>query len=388
MPLFARDKDGARKFLATLAGSKEGSDLKGLPDGNVVFAQALRGGNAGNAVVAKVLFDVLLRSFVETRDVLSALDRPIAVGFLTEVLNRVEASRAALYLTPDEPKLGLFSLITILDTEDAGKFLSVMKILARIADGTGLDLNPESTAPDRIDIPQLIKDLGDDHFQVRESATLKLRLLGEPALPQLEKACASSDLEVSRRATRLCEQIARSAAERRKGLLEQNWLRRLQPTFAFIPRAEKRGKHNIDVVRVKLADRDRLADKPLRQFLGSEWHNVRLAVHGNQIVVLVGSDVRLLETTLKNLEEGSLGLAESAVFQQFNRLGSKHRNVEFHVAMDKIMSLVTSDRVGEWQKGGSRSLTSLAVALDPDHVQLDVWIPAAEFGVLSKGILR
>ena len=46
MPVFAKDGE-ARKFLTTLTGRKGGSDLKALPDGNVVFAQALRGGNAG-----------------------------------------------------------------------------------------------------------------------------------------------------------------------------------------------------------------------------------------------------------------------------------------------------------------------------------------------------
>jgi hypothetical protein len=36
------------------------------------------------------------------------------------------------------------------DADDPVKFLAVMKILACIADGTGLDLNQNSTSPDRI----------------------------------------------------------------------------------------------------------------------------------------------------------------------------------------------------------------------------------------------
>jgi len=383
MPVFSKGA-AVREFLTAIAGRKGGSDLQGLPDANVIFAQALRGGKAGDAVVAKVLFDMLLRHFVETRELLSALDRPVVVGFLTEVMNRLEGSRAALYLTSDEPKLGLFSLVAILDADDPAKFLTDMKILARIADGTGLDLNKNSTSPDRIDVDQLIRDLGDVKFRVRESATLKLRLLGDPVLPALEKARASGDLEISRRATKLRDQITQAAAERRKGLLEQDWLRRLQPSFALIPNAEKRGQNDIHVVRIKLTDKDSSAEKPLRQIFGPQWNNVRLTVHGKKVVVLLGSEVALLDAALRNLDQANPGLAAGDAFKTFRSIGNPERRLELHLSMHKILALITSGADHSGLKG--KDLSSLAISLDPDRMQLDVWIPAAEFRMLGKRI--
>jgi hypothetical protein len=383
MPVFKKD-GAARELLTALAGRKGGSDLTGLPDGNVVFAQALRGGNAGNAVVAKVLFDILFRHFLETRDLLSALDRPVVVGFLTEIMNRLEGSRAALYLTSDEPRLGLFSLVAILDADDPAKFLADMKVLARIADGSGLALNQGSTSPERIDVNQLIRDLGNVKFRVRESATLKLRLLAEPALPYLEKARASGDLEVSRRATRLRDQIVQAAALRRKNLLEQDWLHRLQPSFALIPGAEKRRGHDVHVVRIKLTDKDKIAENPLRQVFGPEWHNVRLTIHGRKVVVLLGSETALLDAALRNLDEAKPGLAAAAAFKTFASLGNPERRLELHLSMHRILGLIMSGAGFEGLKAKDGGLTSLAVSLDPDRVRLDVWIPAAEFRVLGK----
>src|SRR5260370_18534323 len=48
----------------------------------------------------------------------------------------------------------------------------------------------------------LIRRLGDESFAVREKASQDLVALGEAAVPSLEKAQKSSDLEVARRAER------------------------------------------------------------------------------------------------------------------------------------------------------------------------------------------
>src|SRR5262245_35557560 len=50
------------------------------------------------------------------------------------------------------------------------------------------------------DIPALIKQLGDDDFDKREAASAALVKAGKAALPDLRKAAASTDREVSRRA--------------------------------------------------------------------------------------------------------------------------------------------------------------------------------------------
>jgi hypothetical protein len=71
--------------------------------------------------------------------------------------------------------------------------------------GSGVD-------PDQI--RALIQKLGDDSFEVREKATEALITMGEPAVPFLQIALKSNDLEVSRRAEHCLKSIRKDPAER------------------------------------------------------------------------------------------------------------------------------------------------------------------------------
>jgi hypothetical protein len=382
--------EASRKILADLGGGPEPSTLRGLPDGEILVAEATSGDGSKNVLLAKVFFDFLLKSFVETREILSATNRPVYLGILTEVWQRLKGHRAALYLTRDESKLGLFSLLAILDSEDAVKFLADMRLLARIAD----DEDPEhktAVKEEALDPEKLVRDLGDPRFRVRELATLKLRLLGEPALPALKKAMGSNILETARRAQRLWEQIGRVAAERRKELLAKNLPRDLRPTLTFVAKAEKLAGHRIDVVRIRLGPGEKPVVKQLQQLLGPSWDRMRLAIHGDKVVVLLGSDTELLEKALVNLKEGQPGLASAKVLAGFDRQAGPSRKVEFHVAAQRILALTTPPGEGPLPRTGpGQGVTSFALTVMPDNLQLDVWLPADELRVLwnKSGILR
>src|SRR5260370_3867591 len=54
--------------------------------------------------------------------------------------------------------------------------------------------------PDATEIERLVKQLGDDDFDTRETATKRLKEIGEPALDALRKAATNDDAEVRRRA--------------------------------------------------------------------------------------------------------------------------------------------------------------------------------------------
>ena len=49
----------------------------------------------------------------------------------------------------------------------------------------------------------------------------------------------------------------------------------------------------------------------MQQLLGPEWDKVRLVLAGNQIVVLLGSEVELFDAALTNVKDGKPGLAAS-----------------------------------------------------------------------------
>src|SRR5262249_42010203 len=161
-------------------------------------------------------------------------------------------------------------------------------------------------------------------------------------------------------------------ASRRKELLEKNWLSRFQPQFALIPNAEKRVDRRIDVVRIKPAGKDLTAIKPLQQLLGPEWHNLRLAVHGKQVVVLLGSNLELLESALKNLHLNPNNRDTGIPLQPFHSQADPARRIEFHFAMQRILDLTSGNEVRSDAK--PPPLTSFALSVGRNNLQLDVWL--------------
>jgi hypothetical protein len=74
---------------------------------------------------------------------------------------------------------------------------------------TGYPLFPSRALADHdaSDIAKLVKQLGSDSFQERESAMAALRRIGRPALPTLRAAQSSSDGEIRRRARTLVREL-------------------------------------------------------------------------------------------------------------------------------------------------------------------------------------
>src|SRR5262249_55919447 len=176
----------------------------------------------------------------ERNDFLSLTDRPMFSGVFSEVWKRLRGSRMALYKTSNEQKLGLFSVVSILDTENAEEFVKDLRQMAKLGHGEGLDLTSEAGKEGNLRVVEkLLKDPGAGGSAVGDAATTKLLLMGEPVLPYLEKAIKSSDLETSRRAERIKREIVQAAEVRRKELLSGGLTRAIKPSFAFLPRGEE-----------------------------------------------------------------------------------------------------------------------------------------------------
>ena len=159
----------------------------------------------------------------------------------------------------------------------------------------------------------------------------------------------------------------------------------MKPRFAFLPKDEDIDGVKVRVVAVKLSKRDAGYAPQLKQLLGPQWNRIRLAVHGKQVVVLAGSDVKLLSETLKNLKEGKAGLAETAALKEFAGRSDPRRKMELHLSLQTGVALWTAADLEkpDTVKPGAK-LTSVALTVEPDRMQLDVWIPASEFKVLNQ----
>jgi hypothetical protein len=289
-------------------------------------------------------------------------------------------------LTPDESRLGLFSLVAVLDAEDAGKFLREMKVLAKIGDGSVLDLARKEIR-DEIDIDKLIRDLGDDDYNTRQSANTRIGLIGEPALVYVKKHLepGKTDLETKRRLERLQEQISAAAAERRKGILNKDYAGYLRPKFLFVPQAETRSGTNVDVVHIKLEGEQKLAAKSLQQLLGPDWDKLRLAVVGNQVVVLLGSETALFDTAVQNVKSKHPGLARSKALANYHARENADRFVEFHLSLEALLAMTATKEATPLPE--SPALSSFGLTLGADHVQMDLLVPTADVRAIAKSAI-
>src|SRR5207302_10426072 len=118
---------------------------------------------------------------------------------------------------------------------------------------------------------------------------------------------------------------------------------RLRPTFHFEAKAEGRAGHTVQTARVRLTEKDAPAADALRQAFGPDWDKVRLAAQGKQVVVLVGSDERLLDTALANLKDGKPGLAASKSLAAFTRQADAGRQLELHAALGAVLELLRGE---------------------------------------------
>jgi uncharacterized protein (TIGR03067 family) len=91
-----------------------------------------------------------------------------------------------------------------------------------VVHGTSVASGPEKAGPRHI--AELVARLGDEEFAAREAATAELERIGEPALPALRRAIATSDdLEICHRAEDLVGRMDARAAARELTRLEGAW---------------------------------------------------------------------------------------------------------------------------------------------------------------------
>jgi len=382
--------EAARQFLKRLEGGAGASGLAGLPDRSVVAAQAACGDGAQHTFVLKMLFHYLARGTALERrvpfwaDSLDPSQRLTVVGVVTEAWNKLHGHRAAIYRNAEPTKQGLFSVVAILDTDDAGKFLGEVKQLARFAGSAPIDLSDNSAAKDDVQlVKRLIQDLDDRQFLVRQTAGTKLELIGEPAAPYLDELLKSKPaLEVLRRAEAIQARIAAAVAERRKGLFS-DVSRRLQPSFSYLVQADKQLGFPVDVLRIKLSDRDIPAARQFELLFGPDWDKVRVAVYGKQVVLLWGSDPKLLAETLRNLKESRPGLAQAKQFAAFAGGAEPGRKIECHASLRTLIGLARADDLKEGLPA-SPPLLSLVLAVHADRIQCDLHLPVSEIKFLSR----
>jgi hypothetical protein len=359
-----------RGFLKKLTEEGKPSNVRGLPEARLLIAQAHAGEGRTTAVLGKVMFETLIRETFEASGFVAPSDRMTYSAVFGEMWAKMKASRIGVYV-PKEPNTGAVSTVAILDVEDPKAFLAEMKTLARIADGSIEDLTrPES--PEKLDLDQLVADLGNPAYRIRQSANTKLLLLGEPALSRLQKAEKSDNVELAGRARKLREQIETVVELQRKNVLA-NSTPLVRPRFTFVAAAEKRQETSIDVVKIRLTNATETAVKQMALLLGPDWDKMRIAVVGKQIVVGLGSDLESFDAALANVRGNRPGLEASKHLTAFRKAASPNRSAEFHVALEPGLEFM---RFGTLPKNfDDQGVTSLGLMVDPSGLHVELTAP-------------
>ncbi len=334
-------------------------------------------------MLARAMIRLLLDNFTpQAGGFIPRAYHSIIVGLFGESWQRISGSRSALYENANPSRDGMFSLVAILETDNGEQFVSDMTGLTRFVNPSEiLDDVDDAIAEDLI--AKLILDLGDERYQIRQSASVKLGLIGEPALEALDKAKQSDDAEVRYRSQTLIKEIERSLAAARADLINGDLLLRIKPRFSYFPKQESSSGRSVGFVRIQLKDDQAPLAGQLRTLFGPQWSTIRLATVDDNVIVLLGSNSSLMEQAIANVKSGRTGIDLSRRFAAFHDRVRREPTSEFHLSLSRA-ELQFVDR----DLDKSSTTTSFGLSIAPQQVRVDLFAPFEEVRVFYERLNR
>ena len=379
-------KPEVEKSLETLSGGPGASHLKHLPDGDIITGFSLTGNGGLNGSILRDILSLFTDDFFDRENRGAWIDRQALFGLFDEVWADMRGGRGAIYKNTDITN-GLYSALAVIETDDPTKLLEKIQDIALYVNHASDQLTEKKPEVDNEKIAQLIEDLANPDFRTRAEATNRLAMLGDSALPALKKAKESEDLEVRARVTALYQRLERLSKVREDELIKGDLLADIRPKFVFFPEAEKRLDRQVSVAQVTVGIKKE-TEEALRQILGPEWKNIRLVKLEKQIVLLIGSDLELLDRAIKNLSDDAPGLEDSASVANFKKLIAPVRKAEFHFSTlhyaKRLRPEMAEMKIPERKPGDPSVLTSAALSVHKSAVRADIFFPPSELAVYLK----
>jgi hypothetical protein len=84
------------------------------------------------------------------------------------------------------------------------------------------------------------------------------------------------------------------------------------------------------------------------------------------------------------LKEKRPGLAGAKYLAAFGKHSDPGRTAEFHVSVQTVLALLNADDLRKAPAAADHAMTSFALTVGPERLQLDVWVPSAEVKVIAK----
>lgn len=382
-----------RQRILKFAPSGQGVSLQGLPEGELLFGHAARtdsiGIHAALTAVIRKKHGFWWPAIREMRDqkVISQLEQLKLLGLFGEIWPLTERYQAGIYREQTGTGHGLISMGAILKTDRPDQLVHELKMLASLVDRTAFDTrrSPEDAEKPETLIRELIEQLGHDSFQKRQSATTRLVLIGEPALPLIRDARQSPLSEVAARASQIEKLIQEDLNEKRQAALSSSVLARAKPVFIFHPNAEQRAGASVDIMEVRVNEQSEL-NQLMPILAGTEWSRIRLVKLDRHVAVFFGSNLARFEELIANVGRmergGDVGVPETPYGQPMLTM----RGAEFQGSFARVVDILDGQPPTKTEPDAltDPELSSIGVTIEPDFLAVEWRVSLPDMKAMRK----
>ncbi len=369
-----------RQRIAKFSPSGDGVSLVGLPAGNLLFAHAART-DASLIQAAVTALGRENRGFwwpgwqqIFDHNLVTQFEQLKLLGLFSEIWPLTNRYKVGVYQEENPVAHGLISMASILETDQPDVLMNELQTLAALVDRSALgavDNNDDHERTQNLVI-SLILQLGDDDYQKRQSASTRLVLIGERALPLIIDAKMSTNAEVARRAVQIEKLIREELQEKQKSALNSSMLTKAKTVFIFHPDAEERLGLSVDMMEIRVQKNSEL--QVLCPILaGKEWSRIRLVKFEKHVVIFFGSDLQRLDELIQNVHSLENGAELPPPETSYGSALIDARGAEFQGSVARILRLIKGEHLTEKQRTESDdpNLSSLSVTVEPDFIAVE-----------------
>lgn len=366
-----------RQRIVKFSPPGNGVSLTGLPSGDLLFAHAARtDANLLHAALSALgredwrfwwpgMQQLLDHKFVAQFEQLKLL------GLFSEIWPLIDRYKVGVYREEKPVDHGLISMASILQTDQPEVLMHELRSLAALVDRTSLGSAEDDDDHERTQklIIRLILQLGDDDYQKRLSATTRLVLIGERALPLVIDAKMSTNPEVARRSVQIEKRIREELQEKQKSALKSSMLTKAKPVFIFHPEAEERLGSSVDIMEIRVQENSELQIlTPI--LVGKEWSRIRLVKFEKHVAIFFGSDLQRLDELIQNVQSLESGIEISPPETPYGSPLIDARGAEFQGSVSRILRMIKGELLAE--KGPADSaVSSVGVTVEPDFIAVE-----------------
>lgn len=382
-----------RQRILKFSPPAEGVSLTGLPSGELLFGLSART-DASQIQPAMIAMVRESRGFwwwgwrqMLDQNFVSQFEQLKLLGLFGEIWPLTNRYNVGIYQEENTAAHGLISLASVLETDRSDVLMSELQSLAALVDRTALGSagNDEDHQRTTNLVKRLILQLGDGDFEKRQSATTRLVLIGQRALPLVLDAKLSTNAEVAKRATQIEKMIREELAEKQAAAFKSSMLANAKPVFIFHPDAEKRLGTSIDVMEVRISERSNMQGL-LPVLAGPEWSRIRLVKFEKHVGVFFGSNLERLNEMIRNVKAMERGEDVSVPETPYGTPLFSMRGVECQGSVDRILRLMKHQRLTETTttKPNDPELSSVSLALEPDFFTIEWRLSLPDLKAIKK----